>query len=455
MSLSGTSMKSKIQESPLPAIRPGVAAVTDHAPRVSSGKKTSPSGFQPLLAYLAKTDSSYTLRRGKRSVKLVCQGVKIVPKELASLIKKLPGGRRIDAATRVGQKVASYAFDGKLKRSRLVPLEENGVVLLWTDPDASLGVLEEHLPATAFKPQGQRLAKVALKKSGQRAKACIYHCQAQATPGFVLIRNGKIQHQGGWLDLLSEGQKAPATCQIVVEGDVCWQGGVPREFRGQFKKLLQMAVEKSSELVSSETPAPPEVSPDDLVERLLNSTRFLAAYQKHKNSRPPIVTLGQVLKIVCDGGGQVPITSVMDRIGLPVLRLREILAQMDSILRVDDEVVLSTSMDQKTLIVDRERLNRLFALQQSEAVDERTIRQETVLGVSREVRLPVEVTLKERRVLEALLRYSRLSEAELSEIVGSRRVGGLLERLLTRLEDNGFYRLRIVGEGAQGRVFEL
>lgn len=61
----------------------------------------------------------------------------------------------------------------------------------------------------------------------------------------------------------------------------------------------------------------------------------------------------------------------------------------------------------------------------------------------------------ERGALEALLRYGRLSEQELSRITGSRRVGGMLERLLATLESEGFFGLAVVGGGAEGRVFSL
>jgi hypothetical protein len=446
-------MKTETQNLQLKQIVPGRAPITLEAPRLRSGTGQVDNKFQPLLDYLDKTDSRYTFKRGKTVAKLVWPGVEISPGELALLLKKLPGGRRVDGATRVGQRVASYAFENKLKRSALEPLAENGLVLRWSEPDDSLNALGQQTSRPAFEPSGERLAKVILKKAGKLAKAYIYRCPELIDPGFVLIRNGRVQQQGTWFGLLGKDEEAARYCQIVVKGDVSWEDGIPTEFRGKFRKLAQIAVQKSTELMEEEQNS--GSSSNEIVERLLESTRFLTAYQNHKENRPPTVTIGQIIKMVWDGGGQLPIRAVRDRIGLPEQRTSEILTQMDSILRNGEEVILSMSMDRKILLVDRDRLSRLFSLQVTAQGDERTIRTETVLGEPREVTLPMEVTLKERRVLEALLRYGRLSEGELSDIVGSRRVGGLLEQLLSRLEDNGFHKLTVAGEGDQGRIFEL
>ena len=99
-------------------------------------------------------------------------------------------------------------------------------------------------------------------------------------------------------------------------------------------------------------------------------------------------------------------------------------------------------------------LSRSFCLELSED-DTKVVCTETIEGKKRAIRLPFELKAKERQALEALLRYGRLSEQELSRITGSRRVGGLLERLLTKLENEGFFGLAVVGEGAEGRIFSL
>ena len=131
-----------------------------------------------------------------------------------------------------------------------------------------------------------------------------------------------------------------------------------------------------------------------------------------------------------------------------------ICTNISCMLRGSDELLLSLSIDRKVLLLNRDRLSKLFALELS-SDETNVVRAETVDGTKRAVRLPFEVQVKERRALEALLRYGRLSEQELSQITASRRVGGMLTRLLARLESEGYHGLSVVGEGADGRIFSL
>ena len=48
-----------------------------------------------------------------------------------------------------------------------------------------------------------------------------------------------------------------------------------------------------------------------------------------------------------------------------------------------------------------------------------------------------------------------MSEAELARVTGSRRVGGLLEALSTRLDRAGWKALVPEGEGPNGRIYSL
>ena len=318
------------------------------------------------------------------------------------------------------------------------------------------------MKGVTFEAQGERLGSLRVEKGGRKIKATIYRSATLERPGFVLLSKGVVKQQGLWFDCL-EDESSARFCQVVVEGDVEWGSRLPSEFRATFRKLAKLAAQKSQDLETAspqenQQAAPPDHSSklsSDMVDLLLETPRFLAAYQNQKDGRPPVVTLAQILKLLCHGGGQLPLQTVKERIGLPDHRLTEILHQMDSILRAGEEVALSLSIDGSLLLLDQERLRRLFALQVSKLDDEKVVRSETVDGGSRELCLPLEINLKERRVLEALLRYGRMSEGELAQILGSRRVGGLLEKLLSRLEDVGFYGLAIVGEGDQGRIFQI
>lgn len=350
-------------------LKTGQADILSEAPRVSSRNHTSSDQLKPLLELLEVSPVPYSLKRSGKAMKLVCKGARVSPKALARLLKKLPRDKRIDGATRIENKVGSFCFDGKLKKSPLSPPESGGLVLVWSGATASL------------KPQFLRLAKLAAKSKKQ--------------------------------------SRSNSTTSIPEAS------GEPNASRES-----------------------------DLIERLLESPKFVAAYQARSEDRPPSVTLAQILKAILDGGGQALKSAVQQSIGLPDHRMKEILRQIDHLLRSEGEIVLSTSLDGDTLMLDKERLGRLFQLHLAPSED-RVVRAETLEGQTKELKLPVEVTLKERRVLEALLRYGRLNEAELAQITASRRVGGLLQKLLTRFEENGFFRLVVADEREQGRIFQL
>lgn len=192
----------------------------------------------------------------------------------------------------------------------------------------------------------------------------------------------------------------------------------------------------------------------ELPEKLTNLPRFQAAYQALNEDKPPLSTVYSLLEMLCEGGGQVELKSTAEKLELSEDRLATLLSQMDTLLHRPGEYLLYLSIDQKVLLMDLERLSRSFCLDLSED-DLKVVSAETIEGTKRAIRLPIELKAKERGALEALLRYGRLSERELSGITGSRRVGGLLERLLSRLESEGFFGLAVVGEGAEGRIFSL
>ena len=195
-------------------------------------------------------------------------------------------------------------------------------------------------------------------------------------------------------------------------------------------------------------------NPSEIAEKLTNLPRFQAAYQALEDDKPPLTVVCRLLELLCQGGGQVTLKTAKEELELGEHRFSNLLSQMDTLLHRPGEYLLFLSLDQKVLLLDLERLNRTFCLDISED-DIKVVCTETIEGKKRAIRLPIELKVKERRALEALLRYGRLSEQELSRITGSRRVGGLLERLVTRLENEGFFGLAVVGEGAEGRIFSF
>jgi hypothetical protein len=421
------------------------------------------------LAYLDEVDSTFTLTRSTKRIQLTWPGVKITPSKLAHLLKQLPRERRIEGATRVGKRSASFSFDGKLRKSKLGAPEETGVVLLWTGTDLDLDPLEK-AACRPFEPQGECLGKLTLKKGGFAADVRIFRSAELQDPGFVLLSGGRVVSRGGWLGFLDD-EPSGRFCQVVVESDFDWEQGVPTALESKFRKLARLASQKSAELLETTEDTPQAASPTkvepstepsqettrptEVIESLLETPRFLSAYANKKGHRPPVVTVKQILNLLWARGGQVLLGDIQEQIGLPESRLTEILSQMDSLLASGGEVVLSLSIDGTKLLLDQARLVRLFHLDAVLKDEGRTVRGFTLEGAEREVLLPIEISGKERRVVEALLRYGRLSEGELASLVGSRRVGGMLEKLISRLESEGYYGLAVAGEGSEGRVFEI
>ena len=442
------------KEKSLETLEPGVAPITREAPRVTSGPRKDADPFALIWKLRSKAPGDFELARGKGSAKLTWPGLTLSSGELLELLKSLPRVKRLHAAVKIGETTKSLSFDGKLRKSSLTPPEEEGLVLFWKRAPQELSELT--VPQSrSFHPAGEKLARFTLKAGGMRAKATLYRGQNLEEPGFFYLRAGQLSLQQEWAKFQVE---APH-CQIVVEGDLDWQEALPEQLVAQCRKLAKLAQVRSRELKAAEAPAAvasqsPSLGHEDLTERLQESPRFQAAYQSLKDDRPPLVTVLQIVEMLCHGGGQIPLETVRERIGLPEHRLTTILSQMDAMLRGAEEILLSVSIDRKVLLLDRERLSKLYALDIA-AEEANVVRAETMEGEKRAVRLPIEVQVKERRALEALLRYGRLSEQELSSITASRRVGGMLERLLSRLEGEGYYGLSVVGEGAEGRIFSI
>jgi hypothetical protein len=418
-------------------------------PAAAKTESGQPS-LRPLFAY-AKADSRpFVITRSGRTVKLAWPGVQVTPSQLAELLRSLPGGRRLDGATRFGSRVATLSFDGKLRRGRLAPPAQEGMVLVWTEPASDLAELDQKAHKT-FEPQGECLGRLVLENSSQRAVARIYRNPEQRAPGFVLLRDGEVVVDKGWLETLERPEEA-RLCQVVVEGDLPWESGIPSAFRGRFQKLARLAAQKSKELL--ETMPPPQES-RALIPALLDSPKFLSLAEARRSGLPPLATIGQVLEMLQSAGGRRRVADLREVLAIPQARFEEILRQMDDLLSNQDDICLSRSLDGRWLLLHQDVLIRMFALNPEARASDGLVSATDLEGRKRSLDVPVALEPKERRVVEALLRYGRLSERELSQLAGSRRVGGLLEKLVGRLEASGSYLLRVAGNSDDGRIYEL
>lgn len=427
-----------------------LAVAENCPPVVIHGKSRAKLSFRPLFAYARDGSRPFVITRSGRTVKLAWPGVQVTPSQLAELLRTLPGGRRLDGATRFGSRVATLSFDGKLRRGRLAPPSQEGMVLVWTEPHGDLSELDQAARKT-FEPEGECLGRLVLETSSQRAVARIYRNPEQRAPGFVLLRQGEVVVDNGWLDTLEKPEEA-RLCQVVVEGDLPWETGVPNVFRGRFQKLARLAAQKSKEMLEG-LQAPQESRA--LIPTLLESPRFLSLAESRREGLPPLATVGQILDLLQTSGGRRKVSDLRETLSIPEARFEEILRQTDSLLRDEEHVCLSRSLDGAWLLLHQDVLIRLFALNPEARASDGLVSARDLEGRERAVDIPVVLEPKERRVVEALLRYGRMSERELAQVVGSRRVGGLVEKLISRLETSGWHRLKVAGDGEDGRIYEL
>ncbi len=384
-------------ERSLQQLKPGVAPIAHQAPRVTSGARKGEAAFAPLLQLGQRAVGNYTISYGKSSAKLFWPGLCLSLQELVRLLKTLPRDERIHGASRSGDTTRSFAFGDKLYMSKLAPPVEDGLLLYWKQPPAALADLE----SDRAENETHQAAEVPLGNKHAQGEDDVAKSSQQAQP-------------------LSEKNQT-----------------VSQEVSGKTSQA-----------------APRSHNPIEFAEKLTALPRFQAAYQALNDDRPPLSSVRLLLEMLCQSGGQTTLNTIKERLELPEEKLSTLLSQLDTILQRTGEYLLFLSIDQKVLSLDLERLSRSFCLELSEE-DVKVVSSETIDGKIRSIRLPIELKSKERQALESLLRYGRLSEQELSRITGSRRVGGLLERLVAKLENEGFFGLAVVGEGAEGRIFCL
>lgn len=429
-------------------------ATAENAPPVvyqaRNEQSVLPPGLEALTAYAKTSDRAYTITRVGELVKLSWPGVTITPSQLAELLKTLPVGKRLDGAARFGARVATFSFDGKLKRGRLAPPNKDGLILVWTQPQTDLSELQEKARPT-FEPSGECLGRLVLETSNQRAVARIYRDAEQQAPGFVLLRQGEVVKDQDWLGTLEHPEEA-RLCQVVIEGDLPWEQGVPSAFKGRFQKLARLAAQKSKELLQT-LPKPAENRA--LIPALLEAPAFLNRYEGLAGMLPPLATVGQILELLQNAGGNQRIAALEEVLVIPPSRFEEILRQTDRLLSKDGQFCLSRSLDGEWLLLNQDVLIRLFGLNPEARASDGYVKAVDLNGQAQEIDIPIPIEPKERRVLEALLRYGKMSERELSQTVGTRRVAGLLEKLIGRLESAGCHVVSVVGESDDGRLYQL
>ncbi len=137
------------------------------------------------------------------------------------------------------------------------------------------------------------------------------------------------------------------------------------------------------------------------------------------------------------------------RLSQPRSFLDQQLKRLYRLLSSEDRTALAVSPDGRLVVLLPQVAEQLCAL------DRERVEALTALGEPVAFEVPVRINSTERLVLENLARHGTMSEAELARVTGSRRVGGLLEALSTRLDRAGWKALVPEGEGPNGRIYSL
>ncbi len=139
-----------------------------------------------------------------------------------------------------------------------------------------------------------------------------------------------------------------------------------------------------------------------------------------------------------------------------VVRLRQprpfLMQQLNRLYRMlssEDRTAVALSPDGRLVALLTQVADQLCA------IDVERVEATTALGEPVVLELPLRLSAQERLVLENLARHGTMSEGELSRVTGTRRVGGLLESLSTRLDRAGWKALVPEGEGPNGRIYSL
>lgn len=137
------------------------------------------------------------------------------------------------------------------------------------------------------------------------------------------------------------------------------------------------------------------------------------------------------------------------RVSQPKSFLEQQLQRLYRMLNDGERTALALSPDGRLVVLLPQVAEQLCAL------DRERVETVTALGEPVAFDVPVRINPAERLVLESLARHGTMSEAELARVTGSRRVGGLLEALSTRLDRAGWKALVPEGEGPNGRIYSL
>lgn len=205
----------------------------------------------------------------------------------------------------------------------------------------------------------------------------------------------------------------------------------------------------SGQLSLFEEPAAPGA---DLAHEILEFPLIAEQWKQQKGKTPPREWTLRLLRHLEQNGHRATVAELSKAFDQPEVTFRSLLAQLGPLLTVDGIPVVGLTADAASVFLNSSPLTVAAA----PVLAANQVEVETTSGQRLSFKVPLpRLDSLDRAVLEGLARYGQMNEQELRKHVGTRRVSGAVEQLMARLHKAGFTHLRQVGEGDQGRIYEL
>jgi hypothetical protein len=192
-------------------------------------------------------------------------------------------------------------------------------------------------------------------------------------------------------------------------------------------------------------------APELVVEPLPDPTSELPAWgvrlleAVHEGERAD--RLYDLIVLLIEQEGRAHVDAVAATLRVDPADVRLMVRSMGTRVNTEGFPVLAYDADGETVVMN------LGAVEQRFTVDVRRFRIFRPGGQSIAFELPFDPTEIDRKALEHLARYQRLSEGELSRLCNTRRIGGVMGLLMERLAKAGWNGLEEEAAGEDGRVF--
>jgi hypothetical protein len=224
-----------------------------------------------------------------------------------------------------------------------------------------------------------------------------------------------------------------------------------RQRAGQSKKPSppKRAKIPTGQMLLIEDPVPPPQSFSDLV---FNFPLVVESWKQAKDG-PDQQWAKDLLDRLEKNGDKAGVGELASHFGIAEDRFRELLQAVSTRLLIDGQYLVSVTPDAGTVLLNRSSFSGVAP---SGPRQGSLIEVERANGAYLSFWVPLKIlTSNERRILENLAIYEKLTESELKKSLGTKRVGGIVEKLMEKLHKEGFDKLGQVGEGSGGRIYRL